>query len=205
MAEDFTTPKSGLDTSKPLTDQFEQVQAILDSETSAPPAEEEGSSTLDLNPDHDPEAGAPSNEELSITEEMKTAYFESILAGGLFVDVADLFDGKIKVGLRARTSGESEECLISAGQQGSDTVVDYELHLTLRFLSYSLVYVQNTRDGRKGEYDHGTLDERIERLRALPGPLYTSLIEVANRFDRRLARLSHLSTLPNFWQTADAS
>ena len=212
MTNEFSTPTAplGIDKAKSLQEQMAQAQQILDAgkasgtPSAVPPLE--GAETITDAPEvsqEDQEFG-PSDEELGITEDTKTAFFESILAGGQYLEEVSLFDGKLLVGFRSRTAGESEECLIDAGKQGAETVVEYELHLTLRYLAYSLAYIKNQEKGPT-TFDVGLLPERLTRLRALPTPLYTALMQLGNKFDQKMGRLSNLSIKSDFWHPALAS
>jgi hypothetical protein len=209
MSSEFTTPDppEGIDTTKSIQEQMAQAQKILDAakEAGEPSAiDPEDILVPEVPETPEVEYFGPSDEELGITEDVKTAFFESILAGGDYYEEFPLFDGKVIVGFRSRTAGESEECLLQAGQQGAETVVDYELHLTLRYLAYSLVSIRNKEKG-EGSYDDGTLEQRVAKLRGLPTPLYTALMELNNKFDRKLGRLSQLCVQPDFWQPVTAS
>ena len=141
--------------------------------------------------------------EIDISKEQKEQFLESILSETPYQETVELFNGKLKVTFRTRTTDESDNVIDKLMQEENfDTILDVERAMAKLHLAFGLV--EMITESGKEIIDQGSLKERLERLGKLPTPKYTVLIEELRKFDRRVFRLSELAIQPNFWQTADA-
>ena len=207
MSDELSVPKSAKQVHEDAQKQLKDVQQILDAEA-AQRKEDARPKAPDYPEGHEPMGDdtfddRPDLNQVDVTEEEKTKYFESILAMTPYHEEFDLFDGNMVVTLRARTAEEAEEALLKAGGDEVQSMVDYEAALTRNNLAYTLVRIQ-TKD-KTTEYDHGTLEERWDRLKSMPTPLFTSLLTLSSRFNQKIEKLSLLSIKPNFWRPVSAS
>lgn len=204
MSTDFDVPKSAGEQQKSLHEKMADAQKILDQQAearkqaetpSAPEEEENEGAEIEEEPDLYPE--------IELTEEDKTSFFESVLAGVPYSEEYPLFGGQMQILLRVRRAEEAEAALTAAGKIVAPSVIEYEAVFALHNLACALVAITSQKGVVRQEGQPEK--ERVAYLRNMPSPLYTVLLEKMSFLDRKAAKLSRAASKPNFWHPASES
>jgi hypothetical protein len=131
---------------------------------------------------------------IKITEEDLNKYFESIIDDEPFIEKVTYRD--ITITLRSRYVKEVDEILARIAKDAPETVGEYESKLGEFYLCYSLVSVY-TKKGLK-QYDSGTLDERLGRVKSFSAPKYMMLLGALMDFDTKIDMLRERIYTRNF-------
>lgn len=148
-----------------------------------------------------------------ISKEDRDNYFASIMKDEPYTETFDLFDGQMKITLRARYLFESQRILNRLKEHPPEVQVDYENMMATYNIAYALVSIEYS-DGSNIFFDHGDPKERVDddedltrRIREIERsfltPKYIAVIEMMRLFDRKVGRLMEESTKPNFWKTEE--
>jgi hypothetical protein len=108
------------------------------------------------------------------------AIFDELIFSGEYVEDKEFRNGKLKVSFRSRSVEDTSEISKDVEAKDFKLITTMQEHRAILNLAYSLVKYAGT------DWSKVPVEDRIVRIKKLPGPVASLLSEELNKFDQKI-------------------